>query len=220
MANRVLVVEDDRFLQEGLSELLIREGYEVVVAGDIATAKRCADEGSFDLVMLDVSLPDGNGVTLCQGWRSKGMETPILFLTACDEEWQIVRGLDAGGNDYVVKPFRMLELLSRIRALMRKSVSSVYRKGALIVDFTRMTVHRDGELVLLTPTEFRILTTLIQNSGRVLTRQLLLESIWDIDGQFIDDNTLSVHISRLREKIGVQRIRTMRGVGYQWEETP
>lgn len=218
MPSRVLLVEDDRFLREGLYELLAREGYDTAVAADARAAQSQMEEAAFDLVVLDVSLPDGDGIALCQGWRSRGILTPILFLTACDEEWQIVRGLDAGGNDYVVKPFRMQELLSRIRAQLRQNAPSIYKQGALVVDMARMTAHKDGELLLLTPTEFRILQALVKSRGRVLTRQLLLESIWDIDGQFIDDNTLSVHVSRLREKIGPCCIRTLRGIGYQWEE--
>lgn len=220
MASRVLLVEDDLFLREGLSELLTRERYALSAAGDAATAQQLMSKSPFDLIILDVSLPDGDGIALCQRWRAEGVQTPILFLTACDEEWQVVRGLDAGGNDYVVKPFRMQELLSRIRAQLRSGTQTIYRQGALLVDLSHMTAQLGGELLYLTPTEFRILAALIKSNGRVLTRQLLLESIWDIDSQFIDDNTLSVHVSRLREKIGTQRIRTVRGIGYQWEEQP
>lgn len=144
---------------------------------------------------------------------------PILFLTALDEEVQIVRGLDAGGNDYVTKPFRTMELLSRIRALLRRHEPAPIERQGLSIDLARMSVRKDGKSVYLTPTEFKILSALIRNARQIMTRGQLLALIWDEGEQFIDDNTLSVHVSRLREKIGVARIRTIRGVGYQWEES-
>lgn len=220
MASRLLMVEDDPFLRQGLGELLLRERYEVDMAVNAAQAETRVAEWKYDLILLDVGLPDGDGIELCAKWRARGVSTPILFLTARDEEIQIVRGLDAGGNDYVVKPFRMLELLSRIRALLRRNRPSLYQNRGLMVDLERMSAQRDGKALYLTPIEFRILSMLIQSGGRILPRTLLLEQIWDMGGQFVDDNTLSVHMSRLREKIGPEYIRTVRGVGYQWEETP
>lgn len=220
MASRLLMVEDDPFLRQGLGELLLRERYEVDMAVNAAQAETRVAEWKYDLILLDVGLPDGDGIELCTKWRARGVSTPILFLTARDEEFQIVRGLDAGGNDYVVKPFRMLELLSRIRALLRRNRPSRYQNRGLMVDLERMSAQRDGKALYLTPIEFRILSMLIQSGGRILPRTLLLEQIWDMGGQFVDDNTLSVHMSRLREKIGPEYIRTVRGVGYQWEETP
>lgn len=220
MASRLLMVEDDPFLRQGLVELLLRERYEVDMAVNAAQAETRVAEWKYDLILLDVGLPDGDGIELCTKWRARGVSTPILFLTARDEEIQIVRGLDAGGNDYVVKPFRMLELLSRIRALLRRNRPSRYQNRGLMVDLERMSAQRDGKALYLTPIEFRILSMLIQSGGRILPRTLLLEQIWDMGGQFVDDNTLSVHMSRLREKIGPEYIRTVRGVGYQWEEMP
>lgn len=220
MASRLLMVEDDPFLRQGLGELLLRERYEVDMAVNAAQAETRVAEWKYDLILLDVGLPDGDGIELCTKWRARGVSTPILFLTARDEEIQIVRGLDAGGNDYVVKPFRMLELLSRIRALLRRNRPSRYQNRGLMVDLERMSAQRDGKALYLTPIEFRILSMLIQSGGRILPRTLLLEQIWDMGGQFVDDNTLSVHMSRLREKIGPEYIRTVRGVGYQWEEMP
>ena len=130
-----------------------------------------------------------------------------------------MRGLDAGADDYVTKPFRLLELLSRVRALLRrKTVSATYQSGNISVDISNMTVKKDGETLFLTPTEFQILSVLIQNNGVIVTRTALLQRIWDSDGNFIDDNTLSVHISRLRDKIGAMHIATVRGTGYRWEE--
>ncbi len=218
MNERILLVEDDSYLREGLCELFSKEGYEAVSAKNLAEGKKLFESGVFDLAVLDVMLPDGNGLELCSYIRGKGFSLPVLFLTACDEEYQIVRGLDAGADDYVTKPFRLLELLSRIRALLRrKNAAASYNFGGLFVDTENMTVKKDGENIFLTPTEFQILSALIKNNGIILTRTALLEKIWDSDGNFIDDNTLSVHISRLREKIGAKHIVTVRGAGYRWE---
>ena len=217
--SRILVVEDDVFLREGLCELLTKEDYEPISACNCAECRKLFEDNSFDLVILDVMLPDGNGVELCNFIRSTDTETPILFLTACDEEFQIVRGLDAGADDYVTKPFRLLELLSRIRALLRrKPATTTYNIGNISVDFSNMTVKKGNETLFLTPTEFQILRTLMQNNGAIVTRASLLEKIWDSDGDFIDDNTLSVHVSRLRDKIGAEHIVTARGIGYKWED--
>ena len=144
--------------------------------------------------------------------------TPILFLTACDEEYQIVRGLDAGGDDYVTKPFKLLELLSRIRALIRRNAFQNFVSSDLVIDTNNMTVKKNNQNIFVTKTEFQILSLLIRNNGAIVTRSSLLQSIWDDSGNFIDDNTLSVHVSRLREKIGADKIATVRGIGYRWEE--
>ena len=219
MSVKILVTEDDAFLRDGLCEMLKKEGYNVVTAGTIDDAKECFLKEHFNLVILDVMLPDGNGFDMCAFIRSKNENVPILFLTACDYEVQVVRGLDAGADDYVTKPFKLLELLSRIRALLRRSKASVYNCENISVDINTMTVKRDGENIFVTPTEFQILSALIRNSGVIVTRSVLLENIWDEGGSFIDDNTLSVHISRLREKIGAEHIVTVRGIGYRWEDS-
>lgn len=219
MKAKILIVEDDSYLREGLEELLTKESYEPVCAKNCTEAKTLFKEDSFDLIILDVMLPDGNGLELCSFIRSTGADVPVLFLTACDEEFQIVRGLDAGADDYVTKPFRLLELLSRIRALLRrKTASTVCQFGDIIIDTANMTVKKGGENLFLTPTEYQILSALVQNNGVIVTRASLLQRIWDSDGNFIDDNTLSVHISRLRDKIGANHIATIRGTGYRWEE--
>ena len=218
MGIKILIVEDDVFLREGLTELLVSENYEITVAESVGDAKTFLDNKKFDLVILDVRLPDGNGLDLCREIRSNGDDVPVLFLTACDDENEIIAGLDSGADDYVTKPFGIRILLSRIRALLRRNFSGVYENEKLFVDMSKMIVKKENETVFLTPTEFQILSTLIKNSGKVVTRSTLLSEIWDIDGNFIDDNTLSVHISRLREKIGAEHFSTVRGVGYRWEE--
>ena len=187
-------------------------------ARDCAEARALMGKSCFDLAILDVMLPDGSGLEICQELRLSGNPVPILFLTACDEEYQIVRGLDAGADDYVTKPFKMLEFLSRVRALLRRNPGTTIREKDLSVDMRTMRVTSGNREIPLTPTEFQLLTTLISNRGSVVTRNALLQHIWDCDGNFIDDNTLSVHISRLREKIGAEHIATVRGAGYRWEE--
>lgn len=212
---KILLVEDDTALRFALEELLLREGYSVIKASNVREAQN-AMHSEIDLAMLDVGLPDGDGVTLCRQWRSQGVQTPILFLTARDEELDVVRGLDAGGNDYVTKPFRMQELLSRIRALLRRNQkeTAICRSG-ITLDQAKLQAVRDGEVLLLTVTEYKILARLISQRS-IVTRAALLDALWDADSRFVDDNTLSVHISRLREKVGGKHIKTVRGVGYQW----
>ena len=212
---KILLVEDDTALRGALEELLCREGYDVIKSSNVSSA-RSAMNSEVDLIMLDVGLPDGDGVSLCRQWRDEGVQTPILFLTAKDEELDVVRGLDAGGNDYVTKPFRMQELLSRIRALLRRNQkeTTVSRSG-ITLDKAKLQASRDGKVLLLTVTEYKILAKLISERS-IITRAALLDALWDVDSRFVDDNTLSVHVSRLREKVGSGHIKTIRGVGYQW----
>ena len=212
---KILLVEDDTALRGALEELLAREGYEVIKASNVRTAQD-AMSSDIDLAMLDVGLPDGDGVSLCRQWRSEGVETPILFLTAKDEELDVVRGLDAGGNDYVTKPFRMQELLSRIRALLRRSQKeTTINRSGITLDIAKLQASKDGQVLMLTVTEYKILAKLISERS-IITRTALLDALWDVDSRFVDDNTLSVHVSRLREKVGSSHIKTIRGVGYQW----
>lgn len=217
MSAKILLVEDDAFLREGLCEMLEKEDYGVTAVSTILDARSKITDG-FNLVILDVMLPDGNGFDFCAEVRANGNAIPILFLTACDDEIQIVRGLDAGADDYVTKPFKLLELMSRVRALLRRnSASNIIQSSNIAIDTSNMTVKKNGEIIFVTKTEFQILSTLIRNNGIIVPRNSLLQNIWDDAGDFIDDNTLSVHISRLREKIGAEHIKTIRGVGYRWE---
>lgn len=219
MQQRILLVEDDLFLREGLTEVLQGESYEVVSADNCMKARELMKFFSFNMIVLDVMLPDGNGLELCTEIRSAGSNIPVLFLTACDDEIQIVRGLDAGADDYVTKPFKLRELLSRIRALFRRASSTVYNSNDISIDTLNMSVKKNGENIFVTPTEFQLLSVLIRNSGVIVTRSQLLQNIWDSGGNFIDDNTLSVHMSRLRDKIGSGHIVTVRGIGYRWEDS-
>lgn len=214
----LLLVEDDSVLRSGLMELFAREGYWVIEAGSVREARARLDD-SVQGIVMDVGLPDGDGVSLCREWRAQGETRPILFLTAKDEEFDVVRGLDSGGNDYVTKPFRMQELLSRVRVLLRNSQpkKAVLSRNGFTVDEERMQVQKNGEALPLTLTEYKILTMLLESKA-VVQRERLLQVLWDDGGKFIDDNTLSVHMSRLREKVGADHIRTVRGVGYQWSD--
>lgn len=220
MGEKIFLLEDDAFLRDGLCELLENQKYTVVSTSTIEKAEGILSADSFNLIILDVMLPDGNGFEFCEHLRSNDVTVPILFLTACDDEIQIVRGLDAGADDYVVKPFKLLELLSRIRALIRRSNNSTFVSRDIVIDINNMTVKKKGENIFVTKTEFQILSALIRNNGVIVTRSVLLQNIWDDNGNFIDTNTLSVHVSRLREKIGPSHIVTVRGVGYRWEDKP
>ncbi len=202
MNEKIFLLEDDIFLRDGLCELLENAEYAVVSAGTIKEAEYAVKSSAFSLLILDVMLPDGSGFDFCQRLRAMGVSTPILFLTACD----------------VTKPFKLLELLSRVRALIRRNTVSTFTSREIMVDTNNMTVKKNGEVIFVTKTEFQILSCLIRNSGVIITRATLLQNIWDDNGNFIDDNTLSVHMSRLREKIGAEHITTVRGVGYRWEE--
>ena len=217
MQPTILLVEDDAVLRRGLAELFTREGCRVIEAASVCEAKEKLN-GEVQAVVLDVGLPDGDGVTLCRQWRERGEQRPILFLTAKDEELDVVRALDSGGNDYVTKPFRMQELLSRVRVLLRSAKPQAVQRDSFTVDESKMQIVKDGAPLPLTLTEYKIVKMLMERRG-VVPRNLLLEVLWDDGSKFIDDNTLSVHMSRLREKIGAEHIKTIRGVGYQWSDT-
>ena len=216
MRTTILLVEDDAVLRRGLAELFTREGYRVIEAASVREAQEKLNS-EVQAVVLDVGLPDGDGVSLCRSWREAGEQRPILFLTAKDEELDVVRALDSGGNDYVTKPFRMQELLSRIRVLLRSAKPQTVQRDRFTVDESKMQIVKDGEPLPLTLTEYKIVKMLMERRG-VVPRNMLLEVLWDDGSKFIDDNTLSVHMSRLREKIGGERIKTIRGVGYQWSD--
>lgn len=227
--SRLLLLEDDVSLVDGLEYSLEKNGFELEVARTVKEARAYLKEGhSFDLLLLDVTLSDGTGFEVCGEVRSSGDTTPIIFLTASDEETSIIRGLDSGGDDYITKPFRLGELCSRIRALLRRSAmgkpeeSGMLRSGAVSVDQLAGRAYLEGQLLDLTGAEYRLLCLFLRHDGQILTRNAILDALWDGNGSFVDDNTLSVYIRRLREKIEKnpsrpEHLMTVRGMGYRWE---
>ncbi|MDE7294626.1 MAG: response regulator transcription factor [Oscillospiraceae bacterium] len=205
---KILLAEDDESLGFGLKYSLEKEGFSVTLADSKKSAEQLLDN-SVDLLLLDIMLPDGSGYDICKNVR-KIRDVPVIFLTACDSEVNVITGLDMGADDYICKPFRLGELLSRINAVLRR-----YRKSDNNTEFPE-SFSEDAEG--LTAIESRLLRFLRANKGQTLTRLQILNKLWDNKGEFVDDNTLSVHISRLREKVGAEKIVTVRGVGYRWEE--
>ena len=224
---RILLVEDEETILFALRAGLFREGYDILTAGSRAEAGILAEENP-DVIVLDLGLPDGEGLEFLK--RCRKMDgPPVIILTARDEEADIIRGLDMGADDYVTKPFKLGILLSRIRAALRRSrpdsgEDSAGQRlvcGDVVLDKIETRVCAGGKEVLLTAGEYRLLEILLENKKRTLTRTLLLEQLWDIDGNFVNSNTLTVLIKRLREKLGgdPQRIiKTVRGIGYKAED--
>ena len=219
--HKILVVEDDTLIVRNLSELLRQEGFVVTTASGQKEALQAAENVGFDLALLDISLLDGNGFSLCKSLKER-YQLPVIFLTATDDEASVVMGLDMGADDYIIKPFRPMETISRIKSVLRRTgrAQAVFEIGNLRVDSVRGTVHKNGKEVYLSALEYRLLLVFLNNRGVVLSRSKLLESIWDIAGEFVNDNTLTVYIKRLRDKIeddpqNAQIIRTVRGIGYK-----
>lgn len=222
---RLLLLEDDQSLIDGLVYALTKEGFALDVAMTVREARAQLAAQTYDLLLLDQTLPDGSGLSLCEEVRAGGNAVPIIFLTAMDEEIQVIRALDAGGDDYITKPFKLGELCSRIRAQLRRSgmlhQQEPVSEGTVRIEGGR--AYRAGEALELTATELRLLACFLRNRGQVLTREQLLAALWDEDANFVDDNTLSVYIRRLREKVerdpsAPQHLRTVRGLGYEWRE--
>ncbi len=221
---RVLVVEDEPGIALGLEEDLTLEGYGVEVAGDGETAVRRAREGKFDIILLDVMLPKKDGFQVCRELRRGGNHTPIILLTARAQEAEKVLGLQLGADDYVTKPFSPLELRARIQALLRRAAgvpaAETYRFGDVDVDFARCELRRAGELVEITPVEFKLLATFIRNRGRVLSRQQLLDQVWT--DATCGDRVVDTHVSNLRKKIEEKPaerryLASVRGMGYRFD---
>lgn len=217
---KILVVEDDKGIVKYLTSLLVEERYEVEAVGTKREALLKAEEGRFSLVLIDLTLPDGNGYTVCTVFRKQNI--PVIFLTAADDEASVVTGFQLGAEDYVTKPFRAGELLCRIRLALQKEKKEPYlfRLLDVEIDVLRGTVKKEGEELFLTALEYRLLLLFARHSGEVLTRERLLDEIWDAAGEYVNDNTLTVYIKRLREKLEKdparpQLIQTMRGIGYR-----
>ncbi len=218
---KILLVEDDKSIITNLSEFLTNEGFSVRNAEGQTRALELIGEEEFDLVLLDVSLADGNGFAVCSAIKSEH-NTPVIFLTASGDEYSTVTGFELGADDYISKPFRPRELVLRIKNILRLTGGSgtVTKLGDVLVDTVKGTASRNGSDLYLSALEYRLLLVFLNNRGAVLSRNQLLEAIWDIAGEFVNDNTLTVYIKRLREKIeedpqNPKIIKTVRGLGYK-----
>lgn len=216
---KILLVEDDVTLGMGIEYTLKNEGFEVINKKSLKEARESLLD-NINLILLDITLPDGNGFDFCKEIR-RDLDTPIIFLTACDEEANIVLGLDLGGDDYLTKPIRIRELIARINAVLRrrekkKLDNRIIRFGDISINPLRCEVKKLGEKINLTSGEYKLLLYFGENIGQVLSRKQLLENLWDIEGDFIEEKTLTVYIKRLREKLGEKNyIQTIRGLGYK-----
>ena len=224
---RILVIEDDLALSAGLCFELDSSGYITVAAYNCRKAEQLIQTDHFDLILLDVNLPDGSGFDLCRIIKQVRPELPVIFLTANDLEQNVLDGFDLGAEDYVTKPFSMQILQRRIEVVLRRADKTVaevpaqrWSDGFLTLDFSALTAQRGKEKISITPNEYKLLRTLTENEGKILTRQILLEKLWDSGGNFIDDHTLTVTMNRLRTKIEDDThayIQTVRGMGYIWK---
>lgn len=228
--DRILLLEDDASLIDGLAYSLKKNGFDVDVSRTVREAKqRLSDLGNYVLQILDVSLPDGTGFEVCERVRKENQRIPIIFLTASDEEVNVIRGLDSGGDDYITKPFKLGELCSRIRALLRragisKSERSSYLEcGDVEIDLIESRATLRGKTLDLTSAEYRLLCLLVRGANHVVTRDVIINELWNGTGNYVDPNTLSVYVRRLREKVEADPSRpehlvTVRGFGYRWNE--
>lgn len=219
----ILLVEDDNSIIVNLTEFLKKEGFSITAVNGQAKALEMLEISShfFDLLLLDVSLADGNGFSVCKAAMAIS-NIPVIFLTASDDEYSVVTGLDLGADDYVVKPFRPRELISRINSVMRRygKANTFLEYQGIFADFSKGTVSKNGTELMLSALEYRLLLFFLNNKGLMLARSQLLEELWDIAGEFVNDNTLTVYIKRLRQKIeddpqNPVYIKTIRGLGYK-----
>ena len=221
----IFFVEDDLSLINGLSFALKKQGYELTVARTGREAEQLWEKGKYDLVILDVTLPDGSGFDLCRKFRETS-KIPIMFLTAADEETDIIMGLDIGGDDYMTKPFKLAIFLSRVNALLRRSenfyqADTELDSNGIKVQLLKGAVYKNGELLDLTASEYKLLCLFMENPGIVLSPEQILSKLWDCDENYIDSSTLTVYIRRLRTKIEdtparPEKIVTVRRMGYKW----
>ncbi len=223
--NSILLVEDDLSLIDGLEFSLRKNGFHVEIARTVNEAFSLIRDKKYDLLLLDLTLPDGSGFEICKRVRQSST-VPIIFLTAADEEVNIVMGLDTGGDDYITKPFKLNELISRINALLRRAKlsgpeQSELQSNGITVKLPESRVLKDNQEIELTTAEYRLLCLFMQNPNAVLTREMMLDRLWDNSGSFVDDNTLSVYVRRLRSKIeddpdNPAFLLTIRRLGYKW----
>ncbi len=221
---RILLVEDDASIVKNLAEFLTVEGFEIEYCDGRQAAMELLERHRFDLALLDISLKEGNGYPLCMSIKEK-YDMPVIFVSAMGDEHSVVAGFDMGADDYISKPFRPRELLSRIKNVLRRTGKSqaVLEIGDVRADTIKGLVTKNGSEVFLSALEYRIFLIFLANKGKVLSRQKLLEEIWDIGGEYVNDNTLTVYIKRLREKLeddpqNPKIIKTVRGLGYKIED--
>lgn len=223
--SKIFLLEDDLALINGLSFAFKKEGFELDVARTIAEAGNMWVDGKYDLLILDVSLPDGTGFELCRKVRQVS-KVPIIFLTASDDEIDIVMGLDMGGDDYITKPFKLGVLMSRINAILRRTknfaaADTVLQSNGIKIMLLQGQAYKNGELLDLTAAEYKLLCLFMKNPNRVLSKEQILDMLWDCDGNYIDSSTLSVYMRRLRIKVEdnpsePQMLLTVRRMGYKW----
>lgn len=218
----IFLLEDDDAIALGLCYSLQNEGYNVTLAKSVSEATDIVEKSDFALYILDLTLPDGSGYDVCKKIKSLG-DRPVIFLTAYDDEVNVVMGFDLGADDYITKPFRLKELLVRIKSVLRRynkaGGDTTVKIKNITINTNEAKVYKNGEEIVLTAMEYRLLLILLNNRGKVLSRSQLLENIWDVEGDFVEDNTLTVYIKRLRDKIeedaaSPQIIKTVRGLGY------
>lgn len=222
----IFLLEDDEAIGIGLTYSLENEGYNVTLAKSLQEAEKIIDEKEFSLYILDLTLPDGSGYDVCKRIKAKG-DLPVIFLTAYDDEVNVIMGFELGADDYISKPFRVKELMLRIKSVMRRysneTSDGIIKINNLKINTNEAKVYKNNEEIILTAMEYRLLLILLSNRGKVLSRTALLENIWDVAGDFVEDNTLTVYIKRLRDKIEEdpakpEFIKTVRGLGYVIEK--
>lgn len=222
----IFLLEDDEAIGIGLTYSLENEGYRVTLAKSVKEAEKIIDEKEFSLYILDLTLPDGSGYDVCKRIKAKG-DLPVIFLTAYDDEVNVIMGFELGADDYISKPFRVKELMLRIKSVMRRysneTSDGIIKINNLKINTNEAKVYKNNEEIILTAMEYRLLLILLSNRGKVLSRTALLENIWDVAGDFVEDNTLTVYIKRLRDKIEEdptkpEFIKTVRGLGYVIEK--
>lgn len=212
----ILLIEDNKDISKGLAYSLSANGYVVCVCETCESALAKSSE-DYDVIIIDISLPDGNGFELFKEIRRYN-NAPVIFLTALDDEDNIVKGFDLGADDYITKPFSTRELLARIKRLTRNNeTNNIITAGDITLDLDKKVVSKNRERVELTALEYRIFSMLMQNIGKTVPRERILERIWDIAGNYVNDNTLTVYIKRIREKLGTDLIKTVKGIGYRME---
>ena len=214
----ILLLEDDENLNRGISLKLSKEGYHVISVYTLQEAKDSFEQNTIDLIISDITLPDGSGLDFGKYVRTKS-EVYFIYLTAMDQEIDVVNGYDMGADDYITKPFSVNILVSKVNAMMRRLQEN--DKGILISDdievsVKEMQVKRAGKAITLSKTELQLLVYFLENAGQILSKEKILERIWGLDGQFVDDNTVTVNVSRLKSKLGTEQIANVRGLGYLW----